>query len=169
MTAVTIHLDMDGVFVDMDRFIREELGEDATKDDALMWKRLQTIPSVYRKMPPTPYARELWLAVKATGLPNCMLTALPRISSVPEAQNDKNWWVDHYRNEVFCGDRPKVNVGPFSRDKWRHCKFGDILIDDRADNCKSWTGVGGFAIHHAGNDVQSTIERLKWLTENIAR
>lgn len=167
MAIVTIHLDMDGVFVDMDRFIRENLGANATKDDNEMWARLQAIPNVYRKMLPTPYASRLWQAVKATGLSVQMLTALPRVTSVPDAEADKNWWVDHYKDEVFDGDRPKVNVGPFSRDKWRHCKFGDILIDDRLDNCESWQMAGGFPIYHTG-DVGATIQRLHFLVENIS-
>jgi hypothetical protein len=156
---ITVHCDMDGVVVDMDRFIEENLSKAARRDDAIMWPELQAIPNVYRLMPPTPYARKLWQAVMATGMPRKMLTAIPRVTSVPTAEADKNWWVATHKERVFCGETPEVNVGPYSRDKWRHCMPGDVLIDDRADNCAAWETAGGYAIFHQG-DVEATIRLL---------
>jgi hypothetical protein len=157
--SITIYNDMDGVYVDMDLFIRECLSERAQNDDVQMWKELSKIENVYRKMPATPYARKLWAAVKATGL-NCeMLTAIPRITSVPTAEADKRWWVQSRKDIVFDGDSPIVKIGPYSRDKWRHCMLGDVLIDDRADNCEAWKQAGGFAILHVG-DADKTIAKL---------
>lgn len=163
---ITIHCDMDGVVVDMDRFIREHLSAAAQGNDAIMWPELQGMPNFYRKMKPTPYAAKLWKAVQATGLPRVMLTAIPRVTTIPEAEVDKNWWVDYYQHRVFNGERPAVNIGPYSKDKWRHCKFGDILIDDRADNCAAWKDAGGFPILHTG-DVEATITRLNFLVQHI--
>lgn len=166
--SITIHNDMDGVYVDMDRFIRECLSEGAQTDDAKMWSELSKIENVYRKMPATPYARKLWAAVKATGL-NCeMLTAIPRVTTCPDAEADKKWWVQSRKDIVFGGDSPVVKIGPYSRDKWRHCKPGDVLIDDRADNCASWETAGGFAILHAG-DAEETIATLNQYVATLKR
>jgi len=163
---ITIYNDMDGVYVDFDAFIDNELSLGARKDDARMWKELQAIPNVYQKMKPTPYARKLWKAVMGTGLRRKMLTAIPRVTSIPSAEEDKRNWVAFHKDSVFCGETPEVLIGPYSRDKWRHCEPGDILIDDRADNCAAWTTAGGFSILHEG-DVDKTIERLNFLVKHI--
>lgn len=155
-----IYNDMDGVYVDMDMFIKTQLSPAARGNDAIMWPELQAIPNVYQKMKPTPYARKLWQAVMATGLARKMLTAIPRVTSIPSAEADKNAWVDAYKDKVFCGERPPVLIGPYSKDKWKHCQSGDILIDDRADNCAAWETAGGLAICHDG-DVERTIKLLE--------
>jgi uncharacterized protein YfaT (DUF1175 family) len=53
----------------------------------------------------------------------------------------------------------KMDIGPFSHDKQKWCKPGDILIDDRPSNIEEWTGVSGIAIYHTG-DVDKTIKTL---------
>ena len=67
------------------------------------------------------------------------LTALPHDYSVPFASYDKVLWGQKH----FPGI--PVLIGPYSYDKWRHCRTGDILIDDRHSNCHEWRGVGGLA------------------------
>jgi hypothetical protein len=67
------------------------------------------------------------------------LTALPSDYSMPYAASDKMWWAHEHFPDVT------VFLGPFSHDKWRHCKPGDILIDDRTSNCNEWTRAGGQA------------------------
>lgn len=164
--TITIYCDMDGVVVDMDRFINEELTSGARKDDAKMWGELQSIPNVYRIMKPTPYAKKLWAAIMTTGLPREMLTAIPRVTSIPSAEEDKGYWVADHRDDVFGGELPKVNIGPHSRDKWRHCRPGDVLIDDRDDNCAAWETAGGYAILHKG-DVDATIRLLNAYVKSL--
>jgi hypothetical protein len=39
-----------------------------------------------------------------------------------------------------------VHFGPYSEDKQKHCVPGDILVDDRPDNCQSWRDAGGIAV-----------------------
>lgn len=155
-----VNCDMDGVLVDMDRYIDEHLSPAAKGNDAIMWPELEKIPNFYRKMKPTSYARVLWLAIMDTNLERRLLTAVPRVTPIPTAEQDKNAWVDIYQNQVFCGERPQVLIGPYSRDKWKHCQPGDILIDDRDDNCASWETAGGIAILHDG-DVYKTIAELQ--------
>jgi hypothetical protein len=158
----TIYVDLDGVLVDFDRFKREYLSARAQVDDAAMWAELQEIPNVFRMMKATPYAAQLWIAVRSTGLPNKILTAIPRRSTMPNAENNKRDWVLDHKDRIFLGSAPEVLIGPHSKDKWRHCRPGDILIDDREDNCAAWETAGGFTVHHTG-DIHATIQRLRWL------
>lgn len=67
------------------------------------------------------------------------LTAIPHDGSVPFAPYDKVQWT----LERF----PTIPVffGPYSTDKWKHCKPTDILIDDRLENCNDWKKAGGIA------------------------
>lgn len=159
MSDQILNCDMDGVLVDMDHFIRTHLHPDDQDDPSRMWPALQRIPGMYRKMRPTPYARQLWSAIMDLCPNRRLLTALPLVTKMPDAQKDKNQWVDLHRKRVFCGERPEVLVGPYSKDKYRHCRPGDILIEDREDNCEAWTKAGGIAILHTG-DVKKTIRLL---------
>ncbi len=157
----TIYCDMDGVLVDFDKFVREQLSDKAQTDDSTMWAELQAIPNVYQKMKPTPYASALWNFIRS--LDHCnrvILTAIPRVTSVPSAEADKKAWVAKYQHSVFMGDQPEVFIGPHSRDKWKHCQQkGDLLIDDRPDNCAQWETAGGVAVCHTG-DINRTINQI---------
>lgn len=148
----TIHVDMDGVIADFDAWVMEKMGrtfdhQTGPKDDKEMWAFLAGFPNLYFDLPPMPYAKELWEFVHSVGCPVKILTALPRRSTMPEAESDKRkWFVTH--REIF-GDTVDFNVGPFSRDKWKHAKPGDILIDDRLDNVTAWATKGqGVAVYH---------------------
>lgn len=162
----TIHCDMDGVLVDFDRFISENLSPRAKQDDDVMWAELHAIPNVYQLMRPTPYAAQLWIAIMSTKLPRQILTAIPRKTSMPSAEADKREWTLQHKHEVFMGETPAVYIGPHSKDKWRHCRPGDILIDDREDNCAAWETAGGFTVHHTG-DIKATLQRLRWLVTQL--
>lgn len=164
---ITIHCDMDGVLVDFDRFVRENLSAAARTNDDVMWAELHAIPNVYQLMKPTPYAAQLWIAILATKLPRKILTAIPRKTSMPTAEADKKAWVLQHQNSVFIGEAPEVFIGPHSKDKWRHCKPGDILIDDREDNCAAWETAGGFTVHHTG-DIEVSLKRLRWLVNQLS-
>lgn len=162
----TIYCDLDGVLVDFDRFKQEHLSSRAQVDDDAMWAELQAIPNVFRLMKPTSYSNILWTAIVSTGLPRKILTAIPRKSTMPDAENNKRDWVLDHKDRTFLGQPPEVLIGPHSKDKWRHCKPGDILIDDREDNCAAWETAGGFTVHHTG-DIKATIQRLRWLVNQL--
>jgi hypothetical protein len=67
------------------------------------------------------------------------LTALPfdEHSAWQHAARDKFCWVD----TEFPG--VPMFVGPYAHDKQKHCKTGDILVDDRCGNCDDWNAAGG--------------------------
>lgn len=156
----TIFCDMDGVLVDFDAFKKKHLSAEAQDDDSVMWPEIARIPNFYRKLKPTVYARQLWAAIKLVGSDRCILTAIPRVTTIPTAADDKRLWVTDHRAPIFGGERPAVNIGPHSRDKYKHIKYeGDIIIDDRADNIQQWIDAGGIGILHTG-DVDRTILML---------
>jgi hypothetical protein len=72
---------------------------------------------------------------------NAILTALPFDAEHPwqYASTDKKSWCDKYLPGF------PMFVGPYSHDKQKHCKTGDILIDDKWSNCEEWELKGGVA------------------------
>jgi 5' nucleotidase, deoxy (Pyrimidine), cytosolic type C protein (NT5C) len=146
---MNIYLDMDDVVADWiahaQNFLKlrwdDKKGERIPQSD---WDRLKADTHFYRSLPLKEGANDLVnycrdLTMK-TGGSLRFLTALPHDYSMPFAVSDKVFWAqEHFR------DIP-VTIGPFSYDKWRHCKFPtDILIDDRHSNCHEWIAAGGIA------------------------
>jgi 5'(3')-deoxyribonucleotidase len=90
------------------------------------------------------------------------LTALPSKKTMPDAEDDKTRWIKKYFPTY------KVNFGPFSTDKWKWCKPGDILIDDRSSNIIDWYEKGkGIGIYYKENITHtlSIIDKVIGKTE----
>lgn len=157
-----VNIDMDGVVADFDAFVLENLGRtfehvSGPGGDKEMWSFLASVPNLYRILKPTVYAEELVDMVKATGLRYRFLTAIPRRTPIPSAEQDKRDWVEQY----FPG--AEINIGPYSGDKWKWANPGDILIDDRPDNITDWNTKGaGTGIFHKYTDFDAT--RQKFIT-----
>jgi len=155
-----IYIDMDGVVADFDTFVGGVLGreigwgtsQDLTDDE---WVKLASVDRLYYQLPLMPDATKLVAYAKSlsTRFYIEFLTAIPRRTTIPSAQADKQAWITKY----FPGMR--MNIGPFSRDKQKWCIPGDILIDDRPSNIKEWEAAGGIAIYHTG-DVNATIKYI---------
>lgn len=153
---MNIYLDMDDVVADWMQHARSivkrnwNYGQRIPETD---WQRLKDNKRFYRHLPKKPGADELVAFCKdllRTGKAESLvfLTALPHDYSMPLAAQDKVWWA----NDHFPGIH--VTFGPYSHDKWRHCKqLGDILIDDRTSNCEEWIAAGGRA--HIYRDWES--------------
>lgn len=162
-TKNIIYCDLDGVLADFDA-AKKFLSPSAQTDDDQMWKEIAQVPRFYRLLQPMRYARALWSAIEKTGAEAKILTAIPRRATMPTAEEDKRWWCNVSMGPMIFGNKEvEVLIGPHSRDKHKHCKPGDILIDDRRDNCEQWSDAGGVAILHKGNTV-NTIERLRLAT-----
>jgi len=143
-----IYLDMDDVVADWYKSAQDFLGlrynsklERIPQED---WDRLKSHSRFYRHLPLKEGARQLVSACETLVEQRLVeevrfLTALPRNDDMPWAVNDKVYWArDHFPTiPVF--------IGPYSDDKWKHCRPGDILIDDRTDNCLQWENAGGHA------------------------
>lgn len=142
-----IYLDMDDVVADWMPAARAIVkrnwayGERIPDSD---WNKVNAKERFYRDLPLKPGAHELVDYCKnavATKLADGLffLTALPHDYSMPFASYDKIAWAQQHFPDI------PVFFGPFSHDKWRHCRPGDILIDDRTSNCEEWIEAGGQA------------------------
>jgi hypothetical protein len=160
---MNIYLDMDDVVADWHSRAQEILKLRVVKDSDRIpqeeWDRLKDHIRFYRDLPVMEGAHDMLSKCKEYIARNPQytlrfLTALPHDYSMPLAVYDKVHWGDKH----FPGI--PVTIGPFSYDKWRHCKnAGDILIDDRYSNCEEWEARGGIA------HVYTTWEACKpWLT-----
>jgi hypothetical protein len=139
-----IYLDMDDVVADWHTAAQDMLKMRWNKDNERIpqedWDRIKHNSHFYRDLPLKAGAVELVQYCRdavADGL--FFLTALPHDYSMPYTASDKVWWAHQHFPGVT------VFFGPFSHDKWRHCKPGDILIDDRTSNCEEWIRSGGQA------------------------
>lgn len=153
-----MHVDMDGVLADFDRFVLEQIGSNSVPgEDKTMWEKMAEIPNFYSRFEPMSDMQELWDYVNTLGLEVQVLTAIPRRATIPTAEEDKRAWVDKH-----LGKDAVMKIGPYSHDKWKHAKPGDILIDDRPSNIKDWIEKGkGIGILHV--NAKNTIEQLKTL------
>lgn len=162
----TFYLDMDGVVADWDTAASKFLGRpqrapnDTThyKNTPEEWNRIKTQLRFYRDLPLMPRSAELVDIARryrdVLGWELLFLTAVPKEDDVPWAYYDKVLWAGLHFPDI------PVHFGPHSWDKYRHCKPGDILVDDRPDNCSSWIGAGGLAVKVDGNDLGAAITQI---------
>ena len=167
----TLYLDMDGVVADFDSAAAEFLGLDHVRDYVSAhykitpeeWTQLKTNPRFYRTLPKMKSADSLVdLARRCRdrlGWDLKFLTAVPKNHDMPWAYSDKVLWAQEHYPDI------PVMFGPLSVDKQRHCSLGDLLIDDRVDNCERWRAAGGRAFRVEGNDIGASIS---WLGEILS-
>jgi hypothetical protein len=158
----TFYLDMDGVVADWDTAADHFLGRPNRgyvnghyKNTPAEWELLRAQHRFYRSLPLMPRVAEL-VALARTyrdelGWELLFLTAVPKNDDIPWAFYDKVLWGQEHFPDI------PVHFGPHSTDKWRHCKRGDVLVDDRVDNCTAWTGAGGVAIRVTNNTLDNAI------------
>jgi 5'(3')-deoxyribonucleotidase len=80
---------------------------------------------------------------------------VPKNDDVPWAFYDKVLWATNYFPDI------PVHFGPHSWDKYKHCRVeGDILVDDRPDNCEQWLAAGGLSFKVNGNDLGSVLDLI---------
>jgi 5'(3')-deoxyribonucleotidase len=154
----TIYLDMDGVVADFDEYAARTLGVPPSQGvyPNEIWNKLASNPRIYQDLIKTPYADQLVfrcsLIARQSKFDLKFLTAVPKGNDVPWAFYDKVYWARHNFPTI------PVMFGPYSKDKWRHCQPGDILIDDRSSNIDEWRAAGGIAIHHI--NIDTTLQEL---------
>jgi hypothetical protein len=156
-----IYLDIDDVVADWHGSAQQILGRTWQKNVERLpdqeWNRIKEYERFYLLLPLMKGARNLvsycQAAVRKGQAEDLrFLTAIPRNNDMPWAIQDKIRWADG----LFHGI--PVFFGPYSHDKWKHCKPGDILIDDRHSNCQEWANAGGLS--HVYTNVDDC---LVWL------
>ena len=156
-----LYLDLDGVLADFDSHAEKLVlasGKRVTNEKE-WWNILKADQNFFYNLKPMSYAMAILKAAHAV-TPNVqILTALPAKHTFPNAEEDKRRWVEKY-----LGKSMKVNFGPYSKDKWKHAKPGDILVDDRLSNIQEWKNLAKCpAILHIHHNYKDTIDKIQSL------
>lgn len=158
----TIWLDFDGVLVDMYNTLKQKTGYTFGElPSNAIWSLInEKAPNIFLESPPMPDAHELVSGVEEFadkhGIEIQFLTAIPLRKSMPTAEQQKKDWIKIHFPDLAA--RAKFNIGPHARDKHKHAKISDILIDDSFLNIRDWSNVGGIAIHHV--NAKESLNRL---------
>ena len=146
-----LFLDCDGVLADFDAGAREMLGMSPNAFEARhgkrgFWREVARTKDFYARLPLMPDARILFDAVRH--LDPIILTGLPLGNWA--APQKVRWAEQHFPGThiITC----------MARDKFRHMKGADVLVDDRADHRDKWEAAGGIFVHH--KDARSSIREL---------
>lgn len=164
MTRLTIYLDMDDVVADWMGYARAYLKRPKWQEGEMLpdreWARLKDDQRMYSKLPLKEGAYDLvdWCReyCKRNDADLRFLSAIPHGNDMPWTVQDKVFWGQEYFPDI------PVFLGPYSHQKFMHCKEGDILIDDRRSNCDEWNRAGGRA-HQYRNWQECKI----WLEETL--
>ena len=160
MNKPKIYLDMDGVVADWRANALRVIGKEAAPGEMYPdreWHRLRENPHLFLQLPLMPRANELVNIARKyrdqLGWELMFLTAIPHNNDLPWAFHDKMEWARLYFTDIA------VHFGPYSVDKHLHCNPGDILVDDRLDNCRDWDRAGGQSFK-VDRTLDSVIEAL---------
>lgn len=160
----TLFIDMDDVVADFSKAALLIAGYLMPNDNQLKypkdtWQKFLNYPRLYRTLEKCPSADRI--VSECLDLSNYkgwdvkFLTAVPRDNDFPWAFNDKIEWAKEYFTNI------PVWFGPYSTDKYKHCKPGDVLVDDRQRNIDQWISAGGIGI--LCKDLEFTLTELKRL------
>ena len=141
MPEPRLFLDADGVLADFDRGARQSLGLRpkefiAKHGRGTFWMRLAKAKNFYGALTEMPDARLLFDAVKH--LKPTILTGLPLGSWA--AQQKVDWAAAHFPGVPI--------ITCMARDKHKHMKPGDVLVDDREKHRPAYEAAGVVFVHH---------------------
>lgn len=136
-----LFLDCDGVLADFDVAALRLLGMpapvyEATYGEPAMWAALRRAPGFFANLEPLPTAHALMAAVR------------PYNPTILTGQPQGNWARPQklqWRTVWFPGT-PMIVCA--SREKYKYCQPGDVLVDDRRKYAPPWQGAGGTFIHY---------------------
>ena len=136
-----LFLDADGVLADFDEGARRLLGMhprafEQKHGRGAFWKRLANAPNFYGSLPKMPDADMLFEAVKH--LKPTILTGLPLGNWA--APQKVRWAAEHFPGVPI--------ITCMARDKHKHMKPGDVLVDDRENHRAVYEGAGVVFVHH---------------------
>jgi hypothetical protein len=144
-----LFLDCDGVLADFDAGAKALLGMTPAQFEArhgrrVFWRRIAKADNFYGTLPETPDARRLFDAVKH--LKPTILTGLP-LGDWAAPQKVK-WAAEHFPGVPI--------ITCMARDKHKHMKPGDVLVDDRENHRDAYEREGVVFVHHkdAGDSLR---------------
>jgi hypothetical protein len=168
---------MDGVLVDFEKGVYSLLQTGtSTLDKQTMWKNVARIPHWFEQLEWKQDGKRLWKAIKhlrpdiLTGVPDIQSSCVDKYNWCKrELELEEVHHVDMAADGKRCahesinGNSPREDatnvITCWSTNKYRECKSGSVLIDDRIDLKDSWESAGGIFIHHI--NTESTLEKLR--------
>jgi hypothetical protein len=136
-----LFLDADGVLADFDEGARRLLGMhprafEAKHGRGTFWKRLANAENFYGNLPEMADARLLFDGV--AHLEPTILTGLPLGNWA--APQKVQWAAAHFPGVPI--------ITCMARDKHKHMKPGDVLVDDRENHRDAYEDAGVVFVHH---------------------
>ena len=136
-----LFLDADGVLADFDEGAKMLLGMTPRQFEARhgrreFWRRIASAKNFYGSLPEMPDARLLFDAVEH--LEPTILTGLP--VGRWAAPQKVEWAAEHFPGVPI--------VTCMARDKHKHMKPGDVLVDDRENHRAAYESAGIVFVHH---------------------
>jgi hypothetical protein len=136
-----LFLDADGVLADFDEGARRLFGMEPHAFEEQhgrreFWRRIAGARNFYGSLPEMPDARLLFDAVKH--LEPTILTGLPVGNWA--APQKVEWAAEHFPGVPI--------ITCMARDKAKHMKPGDVLVDDRENHRAAYEAAGVVFIHH---------------------
>ena len=159
MNKKTVYLDMDGVIADFDAGIKKILGY-SEKDTNIHypdsdWAKIRKNQRLYLDLPRMPDAQRIIDIARVfrdkLNWNLLFLSAIPAGNDMPWSFWDKCQWAQKHYPDI------PVHFGPYAHDKHKHCKPGDILVDDRSSSIIEWKNAGGLAVEVKVNRYQDAI------------
>ena len=141
MAEPRLFLDADGVLADFDQGVRKLLGLGpehymARHGSRAFWRALARAKNFYGTLPEMADARQLFDAVEH--LKPTILTGLPLGN-----------WAAKQKIEWAAEPFPGVPIITcMARDKHKHMKRGDVLVDDRENHRQAYEAAGVVFVHH---------------------
>jgi len=141
MAEPRLFLDADGVLANFDEGVEHLLGMSFKRFEAkhgrgAAWKRLANAKNFYGSLNEMPDARLLFEAVKH--LKPTILTGLPLGKWA--APQKVEWAAEHFPGVPI--------ITCMARDKHKHMKPGDVLVDDRENHRAGYEAAGVLFVHH---------------------
>ncbi|MES2135840.1 MAG: hypothetical protein V4502_02105 [Pseudomonadota bacterium] len=136
-----LFLDADGVLADFDEGARRLLRMTPRQYEAkhgrgAFWKRLAQAKNFYGTLPEMPDARLLFDGIEH--LKPTILTGLPLGKWA--APQKVEWAAEHFPGVPI--------ITCMARDKHKHMKPGDVLVDDRENHRAAYEAAGITFVHH---------------------
>jgi deoxypyrimidine-specific 5' nucleotidase type C protein (NT5C) len=154
-----LFLDADGVLADFDEGARRLLGMTPAVFEAKhgrreFWRRIANAKNFYGSLPEMPDARLLFQGVEH--LKPTILTGLPLGKWA--APQKVAWAAEHFPGVPI--------ITCMARDKHKHMKPGDVLVDDRENHRAAYENAGVVFVHH--KDAEDSLGQLAKIYPSVA-
>lgn len=152
---VSLWVDLDGVLADFDLYCEQCFGFNPKRDQPdppNFWRNIEDHGSFYAQLPEMPGAKHLWVNLMHLHGTPTILSGVP--ASVPGVMVQKRFWVRRFDPAArleLC----------LSKDKYKFCRPGDILVDDWNKYRHLWEGAGGrFVLHKSADESIAAVKAL---------